>query len=149
MAGFALFGPTHELLSTSMQLCATRHEILTANIANAETPGYRARELEFGDILKNMVSSDQSQTNGQPAPDIRNGRIVLAATHRQHLPLTGASVSPTQGKEGERRLDENGVNLDHEVPQMTENASLHETSLTIVSKLIGQLRYAIGEGRSA
>ena len=150
MAGFTLFGPTHHLLSTSMRLRAARHEVLTANIANAETPGYRARDLEFADILTGMTQPDSAPSlSHSAASDVRAGRVVLATTHRQHLPQGGDKPSTTNGKEAERRLDENGVDLDYEIAQMTENALLHETSTTIMSKLIGKLRYAIGEGRSA
>ena len=78
MAAFTLFGPTHQLLSTSMQLRAARHEVLTANIANAETPGYSARDFEFSDILAGLV---RPQGKGDHAPDLHGGRIMLAATH--------------------------------------------------------------------
>lgn len=153
MAGFTLFGPTHQLLSTSMQLRAARHEVLTANIANAETPGYAARDFEFSDILAGLVrpqgkQNEQGGQGGNHAPDLRGGRIMLAATHPQHVPSSGGSMTSTTGRQAEGKLDENGVDLDYEVAQMTENALLHETSMTLLSKLFGKLRYAIGEGRA-
>ena len=57
-------------------------------------------------------------------------------------------MTPTTGRQGEGKLDENGVDLDYEVAQMTENTLLHETSMTLLSKLFGRLRYVIGEGRT-
>lgn len=149
MAGFTLFGPTHQLLATSMQLRAARHEVLTANIANAETPGYTARDLEFSDILAGLVRPQGEQSGGGHTPDLHGGRVMLAVTHPQHVPTAGHSMIPTAGKEGERKLDGNGVDLDYEVAQMTENALLHETSMMLLSKLFGKLRYVIGEGRTA
>ena len=57
-------------------------------------------------------------------------------------------MTPTTGRQAEGKLDGNGVDLDYEVAQMTENALLHETSMTLLSKLFGKLRYVIGEGRA-
>ena len=53
MVGFKLFNFTHELLALSLRTRAARHEVLSANIANADTPGYRPKDLDF-----NAVSLD-------------------------------------------------------------------------------------------
>ena len=151
MAAFTLFGTNHQLLARSMQLRAARHEVLTANIANAETPGYAARDFEFSDILAGLVrpqGGQDGQDGGNHAPDMHGGRILLAATHPQHVSSSGGGMTPTTERQAEGKLDENGVDLDYEVAQMTENALLHETSMTLLSKLFAGLRYAISEGRA-
>jgi flagellar basal body rod protein FlgB len=40
------------------------------------------------------------------------------------------------------------VDLDYEMTQLAENALLHETSTTLLSRTLGSLRYAISEGKS-
>src|SRR5206468_8600985 len=47
-----LFDPTIEGLARTLTLHQQRHEVLASNLANVETPGYRARELDFQDVLK-------------------------------------------------------------------------------------------------
>ena len=148
MAAFTLFGTNHQLLARSMQLRAARHEVLSANIANAETPGYAARDFEFSDILAGLVRTQGKQGKGNHAPDLHGGRIVLAATHPQHVSSSGGGMTPTTERQAEGKLDGNGVDLDYEVAQMTENTLLHETSMTLLSKLFAGLRYAISEGRA-
>jgi flagellar basal-body rod protein FlgB len=141
MAGFTLFGPTQQLLTTAMRLRAARHELLAANIANADTPDYRPRDLKFADALQ-ALAHPQEQPVG-----VQGGRLMLVSTHPLHLQPHLTDPSPTAGEEGEGKLDRNRVDLDHEVTQLAENALLHETSLTLLSRTLGGLRYAIGEGK--
>jgi flagellar basal-body rod protein FlgB len=141
MAGFTLFGPTQQLLMAALRLRGARHELLTANIANADTPGYRSRDLDFTTALRSLV-----QSNVQPA-DKTGDQGVLASTHPQHLQPSGTTIALIEEEEGEGKLDRNQVDLDREITQLTENALLQETSLTLLSRTLAGLRYAIGEGR--
>jgi flagellar basal body rod protein FlgB len=50
-------------------------------------------------------------------------------------------------REGEEKIDRNRVDLDREIGLLIENSLLHEASLTLLSRKLGGLRYAIGEGR--
>ena len=141
MAGLTLFGPTHTLLSTSMRLRAMRHEILAANIANADTPDYHPRDLKFAGVLQALV-----HTQGQSS-EVQNGKLLLVSSHPWHL-RPGANESlQTAGIEGEEKLDQNRVDIDYEMTQVAENALMHEASVTLLSRKIGGLRYAISEGR--
>jgi flagellar basal body rod protein FlgB len=53
----------------------------------------------------------------------------------------------TEEKEGEGKLDQNRVDIDREITQVAENVLLHETTVTLLSRKLGGLRYAISEGR--
>jgi flagellar basal-body rod protein FlgB len=77
MAGFTLFGPTQTLLTTAMRLRSARHELLTANIANADTPDYKPRDLRFAGVLQALA-----------APEGQGGKLQLVSTHSMHLPLS-------------------------------------------------------------
>ena len=50
-----LFGRVTEGLGTALDLYQARHQVLAENIANSETPGYRARDLQFADQLAAAV----------------------------------------------------------------------------------------------
>jgi flagellar basal-body rod protein FlgB len=141
MAGFTLFGPTQQLLTTAMRVRGARHELLTANIANADTPGYRPRDLDFTTTLQSLAHSEE-----QPA-GAAGSQVTLASTHPQHLQPAGTTTTLMGGEEAEGKLDRNQVDLDHEITQLTENALLQETSLTLLSRTLAGLRYAISEGK--
>jgi flagellar basal body rod protein FlgB len=72
---------------------------------------------------------------------------MLVSTNPWHL---GASVEKplvTEETDGEGKLDQNRVDIDHEMTQLAENALLHETSATLLSRTLSGLRYAISEGK--
>jgi flagellar basal-body rod protein FlgB len=137
MAGFTLFGPTHHLLTASVRLRVIRHELLTANIANADTPGYRPRDLDFAGVLRALVL-DQRGRGGGEFGKWDTEKLTLTSRHSHGL---------AQEREGEGRLDGNRVDLDRELALLVENTLLHEASLTLLSRTLGGLRYAISEGK--
>lgn len=141
MAGLTLFSPTHTLLSTAMRLRAMRQEVLAANIANADTPDYHPRDLKFAGVL-------QALAQGQTSPSgMQDGRLLLVGSHSQHLRPNVQNALVTEETQGEGKLDENRVDIDQEMTQLAENALMYEASVTLFSRKLGGLRYAISEGR--
>jgi flagellar basal-body rod protein FlgB len=137
MAGFELFGPTPRLLAGALGALAKRHEMISSNIANAETPGYRRRDLSFHDVLGAF-----GETGAAPARGVRPVRIEpLLLPVNPFLGLEAAA-----GAE-EERLDRNQVRLDRELSRLVENALRYEASLVLLSRKLAGLRYAIEEGR--
>ena len=141
MAGFKLFDFTHQLLELSMRVRAARHEILSANIANADTPGYRPRDLDFNSVMKSAVDAGETHLG-----------TALERTDsfaKSPVDLESAVYEPEypDNRHGEDRLDGNAVSLDRQMALMTENALSYESSLTLLSRALAGLRYAISEGR--
>lgn len=107
-----------------------RNEVLASNIANADTPNYKARDIEFGSALKNAQS----------------GMLSLQKTSTRHLSSgnansVGATVKyrvPTQPS-----LDGNTVQTDVEQAAFAENAVQYRTSLTFLDGQIRGIRYAL------
>lgn len=141
MAGLKLFGPTHALLTTSLRLRAARHEVLAANVANADTPDYRPRDLKFDGVLQAIVRGES-----QPS-SMQGGQLMLVSTNPRHLGSSVRNVLVTENTDGEGKLDQNRVDLDREMTQLAENGLLYETSATLLSRTLSGLRYAISEGR--
>lgn len=141
MAGLKLFGPTHALLTTSLRLRAARHEVLAANVANADTPDYRPRDLKFDGVLQ-AIARGESQPSS-----MQGGQLMLVSTNPRHLGSSVRNVLVTENTDGEGKLDQNRVDLDREMTQLAENGLLHETSATLLSRTLSGLRYAISEGR--
>ena len=69
--------------SSAMQLRAARAEVLANNLANADTPGYKARDFDFQAVLAGQTRSKD--------------QLTLARTHRGHIDNNGA----TEGEDGE------------------------------------------------
>lgn len=141
MAGLRLFDGTHRLLELSLRGRAARHEVLSANIANADTPGYRPRDLDFNAAMRSAVESGAAGSSETPQ------RGDVSATAR--LDLQAAIYEPEypDSRHGEDRLDGNAVSLDRQMALITENSLAYETSITLLSRALAGLRYAIGEGR--
>jgi len=141
MAGFTLFGSTHQLLSLSMRLRAMRHEFLAANIANADTPGYRARDLDFSAALRALASPETA-----PARAGESG-IQLVGSRAFDSSQRTVDDSLIRIQEAEGKLDRNSVDVDRQMATLVENSLSYETSIALLARTLAGLRYAIGEGR--
>ncbi|PLX59782.1 flagellar basal body rod protein FlgB [Sedimenticola selenatireducens] len=114
----------------SLQLHAKRAEVLAGNIANADTPGYKARDFDFSEVL-------QQQTAQQSK---------LRTTHQSHIPLDNGIISPSEMAyriPSQPSLDGNTVDSQLEHTAYAENAIQYQTSLRFLSGTIQTLRKAI------
>ena len=116
-----MLDPTGLLLERYLDVLAARERITTSNIANADTPGYRARELDFGWHM----------------------RAQLASGQEPHLPI---AVRETWG-EGAKN-DGNNVQLDHELQALAYNGLRFTIASLLLQHQIRDLRSAIHEGRN-
>jgi flagellar basal-body rod protein FlgB len=141
MAGLRLFSFTQQLLELSMRIRGARHEVLSANIANADTPGYHPKDVDFASIIQSVVEADDY-------PPVERERRLEAMANLP-LDLHSAAYEPAvfNNKQGEDRLDGNSVSLDRQMALLTENSLIYEANLTLLSRTLAGLRYVIGEGR--
>jgi flagellar basal-body rod protein FlgB len=109
---------------TALNLRAYRQELLASNIANADTPHYKARDIDFKAALAGALGNAQS------------GALGLSRTAQGHLP---GAFSNRFGAElqyrGEQQasVDGNTVNMDVERAAFAENAIQLEAMLTFVN----------------
>lgn len=121
------------LHETALQLRALRTEVLSSNIANADTPNYKARDVDFASSLR---MSQQEYA-------------AVQRTKPKHLPAQpgnalGAEVKyrvPTQPT-----LDGNTVSTDIEQAEFAENTVRYRANLSFLDGKIKSLRYAIKGG---
>ncbi|MGC3973766.1 MAG: flagellar basal body rod protein FlgB [Nitrospira sp.] len=133
-----IFDRTMQLLERSLDLRGARQQVIAANIANEETPKYRATDLNFGQALAN------AQQGKLP--------IALVSTHQQHIGPKGSGFQRVQGRieevpAGDLPLDANSVNIELEMAKMSDNAQQYNTSAAIISMKFKGLLNAIREGR--
>lgn len=119
----------------ALGLRAKRQEVLAANIANADTPNYKARDLDFGRELRRAL--DQ-------APDARSVALATTAAHHLHAPSTVATDPdmlyriPSQSS-----LDGNTVEMDAERVEFADNALRYEAGLTVIGAKVKSLLAAL------
>ena len=119
----------HEL---ALSVRGQRQQLLASNIANADTPNYKARDIDFGAAMsaaldKSSPASAMQRTN---AAHLGEGELV-------------AGVKPGFRKEVQGNIDGNTVDMDVERNEFTENALRYEVSLTMLNMQIKGILSAI------
>ncbi len=121
-------------LSTSLVLRAQRQQLIASNIANADTPGFVARDFDFSSALRNAQGG------------VRSGAVVTA-THQRHMRLAGAEAgSPdpmAYAVQTQPSLDGNSVDMDRERANFTDNAIRYESTLRFVNGHVKTMLSAI------
>ncbi len=117
----------------ALQYRSDRSRILAANLANADTPHYKARDIEFRQLLNSKTA----------------GTLSIARTHDRHIP-SGARESRPEllyRNPYQPTLDGNTVETEVEQANFTRNAVQYQASLMFISGSIRGLREAITGGR--
>lgn len=112
---------------------AHRNEVLSSNIANADTPNYKARDLDFGQALKSARLESVSLTTTSELHKQAWGTSKEGATMMYRVP-------------SQPSLDGNTVSTDVEQAQFAENALQYRASLAFLDGSIRTLRLAIKGG---
>jgi flagellar basal-body rod protein FlgB len=131
----SLFNKTIGLLAQALDLRSERHRVITANIANQDTPGYKSMEVNFKEALRS--ASDSSA-------------IPLQRTNPAHLPpaaLTPPSSHAAVSSRASQRLDGNTVNGEEEMAKLAENTLFYTATTQILNTKFRGIRNAIREGR--
>ncbi len=127
-----------EALRRHMTVAVGRQVVASSNLANVSTPGYKAKEVDFTQML-------DEQLTGGTLPMQTTGPGHLGGAMR---PGATADALPTRevAGSGERR-DGNTVQLDRELLTMTSAAGDFARAQTALAAKFRLLRYAINEGR--
>ena len=133
-----MFGRTIGLLQKSLDLRMQKQQAISANIANVDTPGYKAVRLEFEDGLKRALARKEAEESLPSTSGPQRG----GAEGFEEVKPRVTRVGDLSGIG-----DKNGVNLDQEMISMAENQILYEAASQMISKKIGLLRYVIQDGK--
>jgi flagellar basal-body rod protein FlgB len=130
-----LFDPTVRMLEKSANFRMARQEVVASNLANADTPGYVAKDVPFEAYLAQAAS---------PA----EGGVAPAATNPRHfgsMPGAHALPPPVEEEGDPSRVDGNNVVLEKEMTKMAENTVGYLTEITLVSRKLRMIRSAIDD----
>lgn len=134
----ALLDDSLKFYQTALNLQAHRQEMLASNIANADTPNYKARDIDFKGALQGVL--------GRTDLGLRREPLALVQTGRGHI--GSADILPFAAHIGFRRemqssVDGNTVNMDVERAAFAENSIHYEASVTFINSLLQGMQRAI------
>jgi flagellar basal-body rod protein FlgB len=127
------FDKTIDGLTKSMDLTWKRNQALTANIANAETPQYRAVDLTFGKELERAFGNNQES---------------IMRTSGQHLDVAQNQSARFVGDfSGQTKPDGNNVDIDLQMGRLNQNSGDFMNAARLIRRQLGMIKNAIREGR--
>ena len=129
-----------DLLQKGMEASWLRNSVIRNNIANVETPGFKASDVHFEDVLLNSLLP-------------QGGGLEGKLTRDRHIPINGSGISPntepvvTLRDELSMRMDENNVDIESENVKLAQNSIQYSTLLTKLNSELTRIKLAVTEGR--
>lgn len=127
-------------VNSALNLRAKRQEILAGNLANSDTPNYKARDMDFASALRAQMGGKGSQ----------GGAFKMARTSDMHLSGTGSSTMSNSTikfrSAVQPSLDGNTVDPDIERAHFSENAMHYQFMLERARGTIEKMKMALQEG---
>lgn len=111
-------------LTRHLDFHARRQRVIAENLANIDTPGYRARDVSFQERFDF---------------EIQEGRIRQSVTHSYETEVADDEVPDQDG---------NTVALERQVAKSTSNNLRYQALTELVARKLGMLKFAAGDGRS-
>ena len=124
----------------ALSLRAERQRLIASNIANADTPGYVARDINFSQALRDATGSQRPRAGTV-------GR--LDTTQAGHIAGSGASPAAANllySNVSQTSLDNNKVEMDRERASFVDNSVKYEATLTFVNSSVRGMLDAIKGG---
>jgi flagellar basal-body rod protein FlgB len=107
-----------------LDLSSLRHKLISGNVANASTPGYKSQDIEFQKEFENATG--------------KGNHLQGSTTHANHIPLgQHAARDPKIESERVQNGDMNSVDIDHEMSNLAQN----ELRYTIGARLL-QMKFS-------
>lgn len=124
--------PFFSLLNKRLGWLAQRQDVLAQNIANADTPGYKARDLQepsFADLVKGV-----------------DARLQMVSTSPRHIGgASGASdIKPSLDRDAVPTLNGNSVDLEAEMLKVSKTGIDYQFAINLYRKQIGFIKTALG-----
>jgi len=134
-----LFGKSITRLEEALNVRSKRHQVITTNIANQDTPEYKAKSLDFKNALKAVTGEGTT--------------IALARTNKNHLSPQSQAKDPISSQikvattSRTSRLDGNTVETEKEMTRLAENTFMYQATAQLIARKLSGLKNVISEGR--
>ena len=135
-----------EFHAQALALRAERQRVIASNIANADTPGYKARDFDFASALRQAVQASAPARTGPAAtaPGAA-GSGIASDVARDVLPGGADRAAPRlrYAVPGQTHLDNNTVDMDRERAAFLDNALKYEATLRFINGSVRTLQDAM------
>lgn len=131
----------YQVLEKSLNASSLQHQMISNNISNVDTPGFKRSEVVFQNKLEQVLGLNEKNY------------LPLMITHKNHIPivpeLTINNINPeiVTKTETSLRTDENNVDIDFEMSKMAENTAYYSSLAQLTSLKFKELISVITEGR--
>ena len=119
-----------DLIKKALNYSWKRNEIISNNIANADTPNYKAKDLDFKSFFDEQL----------------NNNLKLNTTDTRHIQSISESENIVINKETITRLDQNTVDIEKEMSNLVKNSLYFEGLVAQLNREINKLKTVINEG---
>ncbi len=124
------------ILERALDASWLRNKVISNNIANADTPGYKRQKVEFEQFLSEAIANKA------------RGMI----TNERHIPIGASNINAVkinirEDNAANMRLDGNNVDIENEMAQMAKNNIMYNALIQKVSGEFKKIQTAISEGR--
>ena len=128
--------PIFSMLRTRLEWAQERQRMLAENVANADTPNYRAR-----DLVAPKFDERGALAAGSAAP------VALVRTQASHLGGSGASQSDFRASHAayERAPNGNAVNIEEEMMKVAANQMDYQAATALYTRSLNLLKTALGK----
>jgi flagellar basal-body rod protein FlgB len=155
---------TLDFQGQALTLRAERQRLLASNIANADTPGYVAREMDFASTLREAtegglgarmatgsghtlsIGGGAGSGGGSTVETFQRGAAVLATTSGAHFPTALGQESGREllyAQPAQSNLDGNTVDMDRERANFVDNSVKYEATLRFLNGSVRTMLDAI------
>jgi flagellar basal-body rod protein FlgB len=125
----------------SLKLRSQRTQLLATNIANADTPNYKARDLAFAEVLRDVGGPGQNQKSVLALNS--SGLSISNPRHIKTRGTLGAEAKIMYRQPEEASLDGNTVDKDIEQARFAENTVRYQASLEFINSRVSSLLRAL------
>jgi flagellar basal-body rod protein FlgB len=125
---------TLKALTTALNFREMRQELISSNVANANTPGFKAKKMDFEEALARALDVD--------------GQMQMGVTDERHHNVGNGgfnNLEPEIYDDPNGVVSENGntVDVEAEMAKMAENKLMYDTLVQLINKKMGLMKYAI------
>ncbi len=121
---------TLDFQAKALVVRAERQRVLASNIANADTPGYAARDINFKEAMNNALASGSTSTpTADPASSVSDARHIAISPSTGDLGSNAMRYAP----QSQPAMDGNSVDMDRERASFVDNAIRYEATLRFIN----------------
>lgn len=144
-----IFDATLSQLERSLDVRLLRHNLLAANAANADTPGFRPKDVDFTAAMASVANRSEPSAALEAvttAPGHLETGVPIGSASAQDAQLSPKDLPVVDIASNNASLDGNTVDLDRTMVAMAENALQYGASARAAGRKLAILKYVASDG---